>query len=93
MGRFDTETFASERKINVFFLIDYERSTGKLVNLKRYSDGQLKNAEEARLALDLELRQFGTEREVVLLEAADEEALRKTHRRYFDTWQNIAASA
>jgi hypothetical protein len=35
------------------------------------------------LALEIELRHQGVNHEVVILEAASEEALRKTHGRYF----------
>jgi hypothetical protein len=34
--------------------------------------------------MELELNRLGIEREVVLLEADTEEALRRTHRRYFE---------
>jgi hypothetical protein len=34
--------------------------------------------------MELDLNRRGVEREVVLLEAENEEALRRTHRRYFE---------
>ena len=77
----------------MLFLIDYDRRRGQIVRMFTYDDSRRREAEDARLALDLELRQSGVEREIVLLEAASEEALRKTHSRYFENWMTIARSA
>lgn len=74
----------------MLFLIDYERQNGRIVSLQTYSDLQRSEAEESRLALELDLRRRNVEREIVLLEAADEDALRKTHRRYFENWDALA---
>ena len=74
----------------MFFLIQYDRRNGQLVSLDRYTKSQRGQAEEARLAMELRLQAEGIEREVVMLEAASEEALRKTHRRYFETLQTLA---
>ena len=46
-----------------------------------------------RLDLEIELLRRGQVREVVLLEAASEEALRKTHRRYFEDLATLAAAS
>ena len=61
--------------------------------MKTFADAERKIASDTRLALEIDQRQQGIEREVVLLDAASETALRKTHRRYFETWVQIAKSA
>jgi hypothetical protein len=76
----------------MLFLIDYERNTGRIMDLRKFEDTERQTAEEARLALELELNRRGIEREVVLLEAATESALRKTHRRYFEDVSELATS-
>jgi len=72
----------------MIFLIEYDRGEGRLVRLERFSDSDRKRAEESRLDLELELNSKGSENEIVLLEAANEEAVRQTHRRYFETLPN-----
>ena len=74
----------------MFFLIQYDRRNGQLVTFERYMKSQRGKAEEARLAMELKLQADGVEREVVMLEAASEEALRKTHRRYFESLEALA---
>jgi hypothetical protein len=49
-------------------------------------------AEDLRLDLELDLNRRGIDHEVVLLEAASEAALRRTHRRYFETPSQIVES-
>jgi len=66
------------------FLIEYDRARGRVVKLSGFEDSAREQAEDARLALELRLNYLGVEREVVLLEASTEEALRHTHRRYFE---------
>lgn len=68
----------------MLFLIDYDRRAGKIVQLQRFSDDQQSVAIERRLELELLHHRDRVEREVVLLEARDEAAIRTTHRRYFD---------
>ena len=68
----------------MIFLIEYDRSNGRIVTLGTYEDSERGEAEDSRLELELSLNKKGVEREVVLLEAATEEALRRTHRRYFE---------
>ena len=67
----------------MLFLIEYDRQRGEIVNLVAFSDTEREQADDARLALELRLRAENTRREVVLLHAADEVALRRTHGRYF----------
>ena len=69
----------------MLFLIEYARQAGKVITLKTFEDDDSTSAETARLELELDLNRQGLEREVVLLEAENEEALRRTHRRYFET--------
>lgn len=74
------------------FLIEYDRSRGRLVTFREFDDSERKKAEDTRLQLEIELNRLGTEREVVLLEAATEEALRRTHRRYFEDLTELVNS-
>ncbi|HEY0078256.1 MAG TPA: hypothetical protein VGB73_06390 [Pyrinomonadaceae bacterium] len=68
----------------MLFLIEYDRHRGRIVSFKRFEDSDQQEAENSRLEMELELNQRGISREVVLLEADSEEALRRTHRRYFE---------
>ena len=74
----------------MIFLIGYDRSLGRIVSFREFADTERQEAEDARLQMELELNRLGTEREVVLLEAASEEALRLTHRRYFENLTELA---
>ncbi|MBX7259423.1 MAG: hypothetical protein K1Y02_23895, partial [Candidatus Hydrogenedentes bacterium] len=75
----------------VYFLIDYDRSSGSK-EIRVFADDKLREADEARLELELRYHRLGIEREVVVLDAASEEALRKTHARYFEDIGSMAAS-
>ena len=68
----------------MLFLIEYDRNQGEVIAIQQFSDSEKHTAESARLELELSLNRLGKEHEVVLLEAASEEALRRTHRRYFE---------
>ena len=74
----------------MIFLIDYDRLTGRIVSRRDFSDVDQADAEKARLDLELDLRRTGIVREVVLLQAVNEQALRRTHRRYFETLQQLS---
>ena len=68
----------------MIFLIEYDRPTGTLVQFRRFDDSERQIAQDARLELELKLNSQGNRyREVVLLEAPSEEAVRHTHGRYF----------
>lgn len=69
----------------MIFLIEYDRPEGVIVSQKTFSDSDRGLAEEARLELELALNRSGTVHEVVLLQAETEQALRKTHGRYFES--------
>ena len=68
----------------MIFLIEYDRTQGRIVTIREFADAERQGAEDARIQREIELNHLGKEREVVLLEAASEEALRRTHRRYFE---------
>jgi hypothetical protein len=73
----------------MIFLIEYDRSQGRLITFRNFEDRQRKEAEESRLGIELDLNRKGVNHEVVLLDAADEAALRRTHRRYFEDLRQI----
>ena len=75
----------------MLFLIEYNRDKGKVVEMSRFSDSDREAANSARLNLELDLNRRGVEHEVVLLEAEDEAALRRTHRRYFEDLLELAS--
>jgi hypothetical protein len=77
----------------MIFLIDYDRKKGRLVHLKSYEDSDRSRAEQARLELELSLRRSGKSHEIVILEAANEAALRTTHRRYFEDLAGLAKAS
>lgn len=74
------------------FLIEYDRPQGRIVTFKTFDDLERLRAENTRLDLELKLNRIGINHEVVLLEAASEDALRKTHRRYFESLSQISNS-
>jgi hypothetical protein len=76
----------------MILLLEYDRHEGRLVSLKRFDDGARETAENARLEMELDLNRRGVDHEVVLLEAASEEALRRTHRRYFEDLRQLVQS-
>jgi hypothetical protein len=69
----------------MLFLIDYQRHTGKIVAMRAFDDSQRRSAYGARFELERLRNQEGTDHEVVLLEATDEQVIRRTHSRYFET--------
>jgi hypothetical protein len=73
----------------MLFLIEYARDEGRIVTLETFTDGNSSAAQSARLELELDLNHRGVEHEVVLLEAANEQALRRTHRRYFEDLKEL----
>jgi hypothetical protein len=71
----------------MIFLVDYDRPTGRTLLFKTFADTERQKAHDERLRLELELFHRGllfTRREVVMLDARDEAALRRTHDRYFE---------
>lgn len=77
----------------MIFLIRYDRRAGKIVSFKAFDDADRSNAESTRLDLELSGTLSETDEEIVLLEAQSEADLRKTHRRYFESAQDLVKSA
>ena len=76
----------------MIFLIEYDRLKGRLVKFEKFKDSERLNAENRRLELELDLNRRKVKHEVVLLEAAKEEMVRRTHRRYFQNYRQIVES-
>lgn len=76
----------------MIFVIQYNRRRGRILYFMPYVDSERERAERLRLEIELDLNRKGLDDEVVLLEAASSEALRKTHRRYFEDAQAIVES-
>lgn len=76
----------------MYFLIEYDRDRGRLVTLRTFADSDTAEARSCRLELELALNRQGIDREVVLLEAATEQDLRRTHRRYFLAISELTAT-
>jgi hypothetical protein len=76
----------------MIFLIEYNRDQGRLVTMRPFSDSDREKAEESRLQLELDLDRKGVDHEVVLLEATTEEAVRRTHRRYFENLTELTTA-
>lgn len=75
----------------MLFLIHYNRPKGSLVSIQEFSEKDMVGASKAKMELEISLLVSGFGQEVVLLEADSREDLRKTHRRYFDTLQEMGA--
>lgn len=67
----------------MYFLIAYDRERGTLVQITQFEESEFEKASNARLKLEQDQVRLGSVREIVLLEAATDDALRRTHRRYF----------
>jgi hypothetical protein len=76
----------------MIFLIEYDRNRGQIVTFETFDDSERRKAEDSRLEMELALNHLGIEREVVILEADTEEALRRTHRRYFEDLAELVNS-
>ena len=74
----------------MIFLISYDRKQGLLDEMIRFTDQVREQAQKPRLDKELANLHAGIEKEVVILEAAREGLIRKTHRRYFETLTEIA---
>jgi RNA polymerase-interacting CarD/CdnL/TRCF family regulator len=68
----------------MIFLIQFDRTARRIVTLDRFEDSRREQAVERRLALELQVARTKLDHEVVLLEAIDEDQIRRTHRRYFE---------
>ena len=77
----------------MIFLIEYNRPEGRIVRFEKFKDSERVKAANSGLDLELRLNRKAINHEVVLLEAASEAALRRTHRRYFESPRQILESA
>lgn len=77
----------------MIFLIEYSRPKGRIITFTTFADWEREKAANARLEIELTLNRKNVDHEVVLLEAENEEALRRTHRRYFEAASQIAKSS
>jgi hypothetical protein len=76
----------------MIFLIEYDRKAGKLLSIATFSDSLRPEAESSRLSLEIRNLDAGFTHEIVLLDAASEADLRRTHRRYFEALENLASA-
>src|SRR5712692_8506268 len=75
----------------MFFLIEYDRGRGKIVTLSTFDNSERQKAQDSCLALELNLHRRRIEHEVVLLEAASQDAVRLTHARYFEDLEQLVS--
>ncbi|CAN5849761.1 hypothetical protein BH18ACI5_BH18ACI5_04290 [soil metagenome] len=68
----------------MIFLIEYHRAERRVLTRAIFADHDFVAAENARVALEIIANRDKLDREVVLLQAPTEAALRQTHRRYFE---------
>ena len=73
----------------MIFLIEYDRDEGRIATIKSFANSEREWADVARFELEWNLHLTGIEHEVVLLEAKSQDALRQTHRRYFEDWVDL----
>jgi hypothetical protein len=73
----------------MIFLIEYDRSAGRIVSMRTYDAARRPEAADARLDLELDLNRKGVDHEVVLLEADSEADLHRTHQRYFKNLREL----
>ena len=73
----------------MIYLIHYHRSAGEIVKLQEFEEYQRAQAEDARLKMELDLIGKKDGNEVCLLEARSIEALKRTHRRYFESLRTL----
>lgn len=74
----------------MLFLIEHNRKRDEIVSMTTFEDADKEAAQETRLKLELCLNLTGVKNEIVLLDAATESALRRTHRRYFENLEELA---
>lgn len=77
----------------MIFLIEYDRPEGRIITFKSFTNSKRVEAQKQKLDIELVLNRSGVEHEVVLFDAEDEIALRRTHRRYFEDLSQILESA
>ena len=75
----------------MIFLIVYDRHKGLVISFETFDDGDQLKAEDLKIQTELDLHKQGIGHEVVLLQAENEQALRRTHRRYFESATQIGS--
>lgn len=75
----------------MILLLRFDRAACRIVESRRYKDAQRDTAVKERLAWEIETVRSGLDHEVVLLEATSEAQIRQTHRRYFETFEELGA--
>jgi hypothetical protein len=73
----------------VIFLIQFDPQCEQLKVFERFEDALRATAQAAKQNLELDLLRQGIRDEVVILEAASEDVIRRTHRRYFETLEEM----
>lgn len=76
----------------MIFLIQYNRANGRIVKFEVFQDAERETAANVRLEIELDLNRRGIEDDVLLLEALSEDALRRTHRRFFEDVSEITST-
>ncbi len=76
----------------MLFLIEYIPREGRRVRYETFDDAERSKVDDLRFEIELDLNRRGIAHEVVILQAPSEEALRKTHQRYFETLSDIKKS-
>lgn len=74
----------------MIFLVEYDRAAGNLIQFRSFTSVENTAANNVRLQLEIDNIQSNKDREVVLLEADNEDQLRLTHRRYFESLYALA---
>ena len=77
----------------MIYLIQYNRQTGMPARVTEYPVERRREAEKARLEIELGQLNAAIEHEIVLLEAPSQNELRKTHRRCFEELKPLHAAA
>ena len=70
----------------MIFLFEFDRPTRRTVLYKTFADTELNTAFDEHLKIELDLNRRGLlmQHEVVLLQARDEKAIRRTHGHYLE---------
>jgi len=73
----------------MFFLLEYDRPSGKLLSLREFHDDDMALASQECFELERRLLARHDAREVVLLQSESLDSLKITHKRYFATLEEI----
>jgi len=77
----------------MIFLIKYDRKKGAICGeIRSFPADRRAQAQRERLDIELSFHQDRIPCEVVLIEAADEDALMRTHQRYFKNPRELVES-